>query len=147
MNTPSVVPMSPPAASEPHTSRTERARPKAVEHSAFVPLLLGGLALLVVLGYQTYVLVVERDALNATHTGQQQTVDNAGKLRNSLDALAADTQRLADIGNPNAGLLVAELRKRGISINPQAATGAAGVAGVAGAEGAKANAGAASATR
>jgi len=88
-----------------------------------VPVLLGGLALLVVLGYQTYVLVAERDGLNATHTGQQQTVDNAAKLRNSLDALAADTQRLADIGNPNAGLLVTELRKRGISINPQAAAG------------------------
>ena len=124
MNTPSVVPISPPAASEPHPSRPERALPQTVEHSAFVPVLLGGLALLVVLGYQTYVLVAERDALNATHTGQQQTVDNAGKLRNSLDALAADTQRLADIGNPNAGLLVTELRKRGISINPQAATGA-----------------------
>jgi len=106
-----------------------------------LPLLLGGLALLVVLGYQTYVLVAERDMLNATHTGQQQTVDNAGKLRNSLDALAADTQRLADIGNPNAGLLVAELRKRGISINPQAVTGSTGAAG------AKADAGAASAPR
>jgi len=92
-------------------------------------LLLGSLALLVVLGYQTFVLVAERSALNATHSGQQQTVDNATKLRNSLDALAADTQRLADAGNPNAGLLVAELRKRGISINPQgAASAAAGAA-------------------
>jgi len=123
MNIKSVVPISSPAGGEPHTNSPERARPEVVQHSAFVPVLLGGLALLVVLGYQTYVLVAERDGLNATHTGQQQTVDNAAKLRNSLDALAADTQRLADIGNPNAGLLVTELRKRGISINPQAAAG------------------------
>lgn len=131
MNIKSVVPISTATAGEAHINHPERARPTAVQHSAFVPLLLGGLALLVVLGYQTSVLVAERDALNATHTGQQQTVDNAAKLRNSLDALAADTQRLADIGNPNAGLLVAELRKRGISINPQAATGAKVDAGAA----------------
>ncbi len=124
MSIKSVVPLAPPAAAEPHATGPERADPERVAHSAFVPVLLGGLALLVVLGYQTFVLVAEREALNATHTGQQQTVDNAAKLRNSLDLLAADTQRLADVGNPNAGLLVAELRKRGISINPQAVAGA-----------------------
>jgi hypothetical protein len=49
-------------------------------------------------------------------------VDNAGKLRASLDALAVDTQRLAEAGNPSAKLLVDELRKRGITINPAAPT-------------------------
>ena len=50
-------------------------------------------------------------------------MDNAGKLRTSLDGLAADTQRLADRGNPTAALLVTELKKRGITINPQAGAG------------------------
>jgi hypothetical protein len=44
-------------------------------------------------------------------------VDNAGRLRASLDGLAADTQRLADAGNASAALLVTELRKRGVTIN------------------------------
>ena len=96
-------------------------------HSAFVPLLLGGLALVLMLGWQTVLLAGERSALQAAYAGQQQTVDNAGTLRAQLDALAADTQRLADAGNPNAALLVAELRKRGITINP-AATAAANAA-------------------
>jgi hypothetical protein len=94
-------------------------------HSSFWPLLLGGLALVLMLGWQGWLLVAERSALQAAHAGQQQTVDNAGALRTKLDTLATDTQRLADLGNPNAALLVAELKKRGITINPQAAANAA----------------------
>lgn len=101
------------------------AKPAATPSSAFVPLLLFGLAVLVVLGFQAWSLAGERSALNTAHEGQQQTVDNAGKLRASLDGLAADTQRLADRGNANAALLVTELKKRGITINPQAGAAAA----------------------
>ena len=99
-------------------------------HSAFMPVLLFGLAVLTVLGWQTWVLASERSALNTAYEGQQQTVDNAGKLRTSLDGLAADTQRLADRGNANAALLVTELKKRGITINPQAAAAVAPAASV-----------------
>ena len=104
------------------------AKPASQPHSAFVPLLLFGLAVLAVLLWQTWLLSSERSALNTAHEGQQQTVDNAGKLRTSLDGLAADTQRRADRGNPNAALLVTELKKRGITINPQAAAAAAAAA-------------------
>lgn len=97
-------------------------------HSVFVPMLFFGLAVLAVLGWQTWVLASERGALTAAYEGQQQTVDNAGKLRTSLDGLAADTQRLADRGNVNAALLVTELKKRGITINPQAGAAAAAAA-------------------
>ena len=102
-----------------HRSRSQgRTMPaESAPRSPFVPMLLGGLALLGWLGFQTQQLINERQALQAAHTSQQQTVDNAGKLRASLDALAADTQRMADGGNPNARLLIDELRKRGITIN------------------------------
>jgi hypothetical protein len=95
---------------------------QSAQRGTFVPLLLGGLALLLWFGLQTWLLLDEKANLRATHASQQQTVDRAGKLRQSLDAIAADTQRLADAGNPNARLLVEELRKRGITINPTAAT-------------------------
>lgn len=98
----------------------------ATAYGPFVPLLLGLLAVLSWFGFQTWLLTEERTTLQSAHAGQQQTVDNAAKLRASLDALAADTQRLADAGNPNARLLVEKLRKRGITINPNApAAGAA----------------------
>ena len=93
--------------------------------SAFVPVLLGTLALLLGLGWQSFLLITDRDGLQAAHAGQQQTVDSAGKLRASLDGLAADTQRLADGGNASAALLVTELRKRGITINTQAGAASA----------------------
>ena len=109
---------------EPGRHHRSHARPQPAPHSPFVPLLLGGLALLGWLAFQTQQLANEREQLQATHAAQQQTVDNAAKLRGSLDALAADTQRMADTGNPNAKLLVEELRKRGITINPQAAAAA-----------------------
>ncbi len=91
----------------------------------FVPVLLCAIAVVGFLLFQLVVLAIDRGALHKAHEAQQQAVDNATKLRGSLDALAADTQRLADAGNPNAGLLVAELRKRGITINPNPPAAAA----------------------
>ncbi len=92
---------------------------RGAAHSALVPMGLCALALALSLGWQAHLLSAERGALQAAHASQQQTVDNASKLRASLDALAADTQRLADTGNASAALLVAELRQRGVTINPQ----------------------------
>jgi hypothetical protein len=89
-------------------------------HSPFVPVLLAVLALAGWLTLQLLATWEDQQTLQSAHAAQQNTVDNAAKLRNSLDALASDTQRLADAGNPNAGLLVAELRKRGITINTAA---------------------------
>lgn len=126
MNPQTVVPMSAPADAGSANERRPYTSPRPhPEHSAFVPVLLGTLSLLLGLGWLGYVQVTERDALKAAHGGQQVTVDSAGKLRGSLDALAADTQRLAAGGNASAALLVAELSKRGITINPQSSTAAA----------------------
>ena len=97
-------------------ARGEAAQP-APRSSAFAPLLLGGLALLGWLAFQAQQQYGERQILQTAYASQQQTVDNAGKLRASLDTLAADTQRLADGGNPNARALVDELKKRGVTIN------------------------------
>ena len=97
-----------------------RARSEAVQaapRSAFAPLLLASLALLGWMAFQAQQQYAERQILQSAYASQQQTVDNAGKLRASLDVLAADTQRLADGGNPNARALVEELKKRGVTIN------------------------------
>lgn len=90
-------------------------------HSPFLPLALLTLAVVAWFGYQTVQLLGERSAQHKAIGDQEQVVQNANKMRAQLDALAAETQRLADQGNPNAKLLVEELRKRGITINPNAA--------------------------
>ena len=96
----------------------------AERRSPFIPLLLCVLSLLGWFAASAYEALVQRQSLQQAHQAQQQTVDNAGRLRGSLDALAADTQRLADGGNASAAVLVAELRKRGISISVPAAAAA-----------------------
>lgn len=58
----------------------------------------------------------ERETLSQAREKQQQLVDNSVKLRTQLDTLVAETQKLANAGNPNARLLVEERRKRGVSI-------------------------------
>lgn len=75
--------------------------------------------------FQTLQLLAERTALEAGLTQQETLVQNSTKLRQSLDAMATQTQRLADLGNPNAKLLVDELRKRGVTINANAPAPAA----------------------
>lgn len=96
----------------------------APARSAFVPLLLGLLALLAVLGHQAWQLDQDRRQLQAVHDGATPRVEAATQLRRSLDLLAADTQRLADSGNAPARVLVEELRRRGVTINAAAtATG------------------------
>lgn len=91
-------------------------------YGPFVPMLLATMALLAWLGFLAWGQHQDRLALQTAYANQQQTVDNATKLRGSLDALAADTQRLAETGNASARLLVEELKKRGVTINPAAAT-------------------------
>ena len=115
-----VPPLRDPRAQTPGATRTRTVAAQAlppVPPSAFAPLLLAGLALLGWLGFQAQQQYAEHQILQSAYASQQQTVDNAGKLRASLDTLAADTQRLADGGNPNARALVDELKKRGVTIN------------------------------
>jgi hypothetical protein len=89
--------------------------------SLFLPSLLVSLALVVWLGFQTWQLVAERQQLSAMHDSQVATVETATKVRSSLDAVASQTAKLALQGNPNAGVIVEELRKRGVTINPDGA--------------------------
>ena len=111
-----------PSAAPTRSSRETEDKAQVRARGPFVPLALACLALLGWMAFQSWLLLNDRQALQSAHASQQQTVDNAGKLRGSLDTLAADTQRLADAGNGSARLLVEELKKRGVTINP-AATG------------------------
>jgi hypothetical protein len=90
-------------------------------HSAFWPLLIIGLATTAWGGFQTFHLGQEHEALKKLHANQESLVQNAGRLRAQLDGIAGDTQRLANTGNSNAQAIVAELRRRGITINEVAA--------------------------
>jgi hypothetical protein len=70
--------------------------------------------------FQCYQLVNEKQALSTVFGNQNRQFDEATKLRNSLDTLARETAMLADRGNPGAKLIVGELARRGVTINPNA---------------------------
>jgi F0F1-type ATP synthase membrane subunit b/b' len=89
--------------------------------SPFVPMLLLAGAVLILLVFQTTQLYRDRDSLRELKESQEKPLEEAQRLRQQLDGVAADTARLAEKGNANAKLVVEELRKRGITINPNAA--------------------------
>ena len=85
------------------------------------PVCLVLVAFVVWTGFQTSQLMRERVTLKAILTSQEAPVQEAAKLRTQLDSIARGTQELANQGNSNAKTIVAELQKRGITINLPAA--------------------------
>ena len=94
---------------------TQRSRPWPV----FIPLLILVVTYLAWTVFQTSQLVGERDALATLRSNHEQPFQESKKLRESLDKIARETQLLANRGNKGALLVVDELRKRGVTINPE----------------------------
>ena len=90
--------------------------------AVFMPWLLLALAFVIWLAFQTYQLVSERQQLKLLRVGQEPATEAATKLRGALDVVATQTAKLSDGGNANARVIVDELRKRGVTINPDSAT-------------------------
>ena len=108
-----------------HRSPQPQPQSQSLRHaySPFVPLLLLALTLAGWSAFQTYQLANESRQLSQLRTSQDAQVEAAGKVRASLDTVAAATQRFSDAGNPSARLLIDELRKRGVTVNTPAASG------------------------
>ena len=103
-----------------HAARLGTAGSSESRHSPFVPLLLLVVAAVAWPTFQCIQLVMEKQGLATVHTNQNKQYEDAGKLRTSLDNLARETAILADKGNPGAKLIIGELAKRGVTINPNA---------------------------
>jgi hypothetical protein len=83
------------------------------------------IALVAWFGFQTYQLVRERAGLQAARASQEPTIEQAQKLRTQLDAISKKTLELAKQGNAGATLIVEELARRGVTINPSSPAGPA----------------------
>ena len=103
-----------------HSEGRHRDREHREAKSPFLPILVLSLAFLAWSIFQATILVIESNALVKTRENQELQKKNADKVRQALDALARDTARLSDRGNAGARLIVDELRKRGVTINPDA---------------------------
>ena len=72
--------------------------------------------------FQTTQLTLERSNLERLKAGQESALQQSMKSRTEIDSIAADIAKLADQGNSGARLIVAELEKRGIRIDPSKRT-------------------------
>jgi hypothetical protein len=108
----------PPSTSEmPRHERGAHQRNEA-GYRPFVPLLLIVFSTMTWSAFQCYQLARERESLAASFANQTRQFEDSSKMRGSLDAIARDTAALAAKGNPGAKLVVDELARRGIMINP-----------------------------
>jgi hypothetical protein len=72
--------------------------------------------------FQTTQLVSERTNLERLKVGQDSAFQQSVKTRAEIDSIANDIARLAAQGNSGAQLIVTELQKRGITIDPSKKT-------------------------
>jgi hypothetical protein len=76
------------------------------------------LTMLVSLGFNTFSLVRERRSLIAIRDNQQVTIQQAERVRAQLDSIARRTLELAQQGNSGAAIIVEQLARRGLTIDP-----------------------------
>jgi len=86
----------------------------------FVPLLLLAVGFMIWTAAQDFQLMEERKALKSAAAQQSGPLAAAQKVRRAADSLAAKTQALANKGNADAQHVVALLKERGVTINPNA---------------------------
>lgn len=92
-------------------------RPKPPNQNPFWPLMFLTLSLLVWFSFRLSQTLTERENLIAIYANQEEQVQHASKLRNTVDALTAGTNRLALIGNADAQQLIEDWAQRGITVN------------------------------
>ena len=91
---------------------------RAGQRSPFIPALLLALAVLGWTVFQTTQLLAGRSNLTAAIATQDPQMEPSKKVRAAVESIATRTARVAKAGNANATVIVDELRKRGLSINP-----------------------------
>lgn len=90
--------------------------------SLALPVALLSVAFLTAIAFQTVQLLRDRGNLADVYAGQESAVQQTIHLRDSVDAFAGDTARLAQAGDPQAKQVVDTLRNQNISIRPPMAT-------------------------
>jgi hypothetical protein len=91
---------------------------RAIPAGAFLPVLLVSCAITGLLMFQATQLYKERSELAALRAGQRPAYQEARRLREQLEGMAAAAATLAKQGNSNAIMIVEALRARGFTIDP-----------------------------
>ena len=107
------------------TSDDSLSPPEEKRSDPWVAVALLVVAFVAWLSFQTIQQVRERGTLQTVKTAQGATIEQAQKVRGQLDVISRKTLELAQQGNAGAALIVEELARRGVTINPNSPTGPA----------------------
>jgi hypothetical protein len=91
------------------------------QHSVYLPILLGLVALVGLLGFQAAELWQVHGALVTQRDSQNSAIEASDKMRQQLVTIASRTADLAQKGDPDAKALVDAYAKRGLQfVGPKA---------------------------
>ena len=92
--------------------------PMSRDHSVYIPILIGLVALVGLLAFQGIELWQVRGALDNQHESQNAAMEASQKMRQQLASIASKTADLAQKGDPDAKALVDAYAKRGLKFLP-----------------------------
>lgn len=84
------------------------------QHSVYIPVLIGLVALAGFLAFQAIELWAVHGALIGQRDGQNPAIVESQKMRQQLATIATKTAQLADKGDPDAKAIVDAYAKRGL---------------------------------
>ena len=87
---------------------------KPGSHSVYIPVLIGLVALVGLLGFQCVELWQQRSTLHTQRDGQNSAIDASEKMRQQLATIALKTGDLAQKGDADAKAIVDAYSKRGL---------------------------------
>jgi hypothetical protein len=82
------------------------------------------LAVLLMVGFQTFMLIRTGENLRTVRAAQEQPLQDGTKIRQRLETLASRTATLAQEGDANAQAIVETMRRQGVNMTPGAKEGA-----------------------
>ena len=95
------------------------------QHSVYIPVAIGLVALVGFLAFQAVELWQVRGALRAQREGQNSAIEASEKMRQQLVTIASKTAELAQKGDPDAKSVVDAYAKRGLNFVPPKPAGTA----------------------
>lgn len=94
-----------------------RSRPT---YGLFWPVAIIALTTILAMSFQTYLVLQEASVIKVAKANQEAMVQQAKKVQDQVDSVARGTALLAAEGNKGAQEIVAALKARGVTINPNA---------------------------
>ena len=99
--------------------------PSQAANGLSLAVLILAMAMLVMVGFQTFMLIRTGENLRTVRAAQEQPIQDGTKIRQRLETLAARTATLAQDGDANAQNIVETMRRQGVNLTPGSKDGPA----------------------